>query len=326
MSKPQSSSSSASSIVTISLNPVFDLILEVDDFRVGEHQVGRELQLLAAGKGLNVCRTLNSLGLGSIISGFVGQESMGDFEQALADTAIVGQFFVLPGHTRQNVTIVDPSSGTDTHIRQQGLEVRKQDLERMGKKLGLLADKDKLMVFSGSLPPGISPADLARLLGICRNEGARTVVDTSGEALASVVREGAWLIKPNRAEFAQLTGRDDQSIEQMARAARELTEQVEMILISLGDQGAMLITKDSAMQARLDSTEASTVLNTVGSGDALLGAFLSGVVEGRDMQSCLRGAVAVSWAACQTSGPGDFEAEVAREVQGDVRIRHIEGM
>ncbi|MCK4851234.1 MAG: 1-phosphofructokinase family hexose kinase, partial [Phycisphaerae bacterium] len=302
-------------IVTVSLNPVFDLILEVENFQIGRHQLGQELQLLPAGKGLNVCRTLDSLGLSSIITGFVGQESMADFEQPLADTDITAQFFVLPGRTRQNVTIVDPSQLSDTHIRQRGLKVTGQDLERMGKKLGLLAEKDRVMVFAGSLPPGVSPAGLARLLRICKQDGARTVVDTSGQALAAVVKEGAWLIKPNRQEFACLTGRTDQKIEQIARSARRLTNQVHNILISLGEEGALLIARNSAIRARIEPTKPTKMLNTVGSGDALLGAFLAGIVQGRDMQTSLIRALAVSWAACQTPSPASFDARLARKVQ-----------
>ncbi len=203
---------------------------------------------------------------------------MSEFEQALEDTRITGQFFALPGHTRQNVTIIDPANATDTHIRQQGLELRKQDLERMGKKLSLLAEPDVVVVFSGSLPPGMSPADLTRLLRICKEDRAKTVVDSSVQALPAVVKEGAWLIKPNREEFAELTGQSEQSIEQMARAARKLNHQVENVLISLGRQGAVLVTKQLAIRAIPANPKSTPTLNTVGSGDSLLGAPRKGLV------------------------------------------------
>lgn len=310
-------------IVTVSLNPVFDHILEVPDFQIGRHQLGRELQLLPAGKGLNLCRTLNSLSQPAIITGFVGQESMADFEQSLENTAITPQFFILPGHTPQNVTIVDPLQASDTHIRQQGLKVTRQDLERMGKKLSLLAEENRIMVFSGSLPPGFTPEDLTRLLRICKEDGARTVVDTSGQALAAVVAEGVWLMKPNREEFAQLTGCSYKSIEQIARHALQLTEKVQNILISLGEQGALLVEANSAIRASIKPTKPTQMLNTVGSGDALLGAFLAGIVRGQDMATSLTHALAVSWAACQTSGIASFDAQLARKAQAQVRIEQI---
>ncbi len=195
----------------------------------------------------------------------------------------------------------------------------------MGKKLGLLAGKDTIMVFAGSLPPGMSPAELARLLRICTEDGARTVVDTSGQALAAVVKEGAWLIKPNREEFARLTGSPEQSIEQIAHAARQLTEQIQNILVSLGDQGALLVNKNSAIWVAIEQTKPPKMLNTVGSGDALLGAFLAGIAQGQNMQTSLTRAIAISWASCQTPGPASFDPRLVKKVQTQVRIEQIRG-
>jgi len=167
---------------------------------------------------------------------------------------------------------------------------------------------------------------LAGLLRICKEDGARTVVDTSGQALLAVVSEGAWLIKPNREEFAQLIGRSDLTIEQMARAARSLTEKVHNILISLGEQGALLIDRNSAIRAALEPAKPTKMLNTVGSGDALLGTFLAGIVQGRDRQNSLTRALAVSWAACQTPGSACFDPRLAQKVESQVRIEQIEGL
>jgi len=324
--KQQDSPAQTAQVIVVSLNPTLDFVLEVEDFQVGLHQLGRQLQRAPAGKGLNVSRTLNTLGVSSIITGFVGQESLAEFEQALQDTRITGEFFAVPGHTQQNVTVIDPSRGTNTHIRQQGLKVTKQDLERMSNKLSLLAEKGKLVVFSGSLPLGLTSADLLRLLHICSQAGARTVVDSSPLALAAAVGEGLWLIKPNREEFAKLTSQADQSLQQMVHSAGELTNRVENVLISLAEQGAMLVNRQLAIRAYIDSSEPMAVLSTVGSGDSLLGAFLAGIVQGQDVQDCLSLAVAVSWAACQTSAPASFEMDIVEQVRAKVRMEQLGGL
>ena len=319
---PQNTSARTAQIIVVSLNPTLDLILEVKDFQIGLHQKGRQLAQLPAGKGLNVSRTLHALGVSSIITGFVGQQSMPEFEQALQDSRITGQFFAVPGHTRQNITVIDPSRSTDTHIRQQGLKVTKQDLERLGSKLSLLAEQGTVMVFSGSLPPGVEPVDFARLLRICSQDRAKIVVDVSGEALKAVVSEGLWLIKPNSKEFAQLTGKVDQSFKQMVDSARQINK-VENVLISLAEQGAILVNRTTAIRAFMDSESSTQVLNTVGSGDGLLGAFLAGLVQGKDPQDCLSLAVAVSWAACQTPTPAAFDMEVVERARTRVRVEQI---
>ena len=135
-----------------------------------------------------------------------------------------------------------------------------------------------------------------------------------------------WLIKPNRREFAQLTGRSPETISQIARIAREFTDRIPRLLISLAEQGAMLITEDLALHAVIDSPDSTAVANTVGSGDSLLGAFLAGLVRGQDNSTALGRAVAVSWAACQTSLPAVFDPDLAEQAFSRVRLQHIEGL
>lgn len=326
MSIHSHSSVSTADIVVVTLNPTFDLVLEVPGFKMGSHQHGRQLQLMPAGKGMNVSRTLDALGVGSIITGFVGQHSLAEFEQALLNTRITGQFFAVPGHTRQNITILDPAASTDTHIRQDGPEITEHDLQRIGAKLTLLAEEGTIVVFAGSLPPGVSSEDFTRLLQICSQEGAKVVVDTSGQALTAAAEHDLWLVKPNRQEFAELTVSPAQTVPEIAKSARQLTHLIPNLLISLAEQGAVLITTDLALHAVMDSPGTDSLANTVGSGDSLLGAFLAGLIRSKDYELSLSRAVAVSWAACQTSTPAIFDPELAQSMLNRVRLEHIEGL
>lgn len=323
MASTKNNSIHTAPVVTITLNPAFDLILQVENFQLGKHQLAQLLESLPAGKGLNVSRTLSTLGLSSIITGFIGRDNRLQFRQALGDYMITGQLFTVPGRTRQNITIIDPINQTDTHIRQRGLEVTKRDLRKLGKKLSLLADNNRLFVFAGSLPPGATAKDLARLIRICRQGGARVAVDTSGQPLKAAVDEGLWLIKPNRQEFAQLTEQADQTTEQIIISARKLTDRVENILISLGKHGALLVNRQAALKAALDTKESTPAVNTVGSGDSLLGAFLAGVLQGLDLPDCLAKAVAVSTAACRTPIPASFDPQTARQIHAQITTEQL---
>ena len=323
MAEAEKSSTQGLSVVVVTLNPTFDLILEAEDFQIGKHQRARVVDYLPAGKGLNVSRTLSRLGINSIITGFIGQENSSEFRQGLDDDNIVGQLFTVPGRTRQNITVIDPVKGTDTHIRLPGPEVSGEDLTKLGKKLGLLAEKGGVVVFAGSLPGGAEAEDLVRMVRICQNAGARVAVDTSGEPLEAVVAQGAWLIKPNRTEFAELTGQGEQTLEEMVASAGELLDRVENILLSLGKEGAMLINRGGALRAWRGKSQSAPAVNTVGSGDSLLGAFLAGIAKGRDLRDCLAEAVAVAWAACRTPIPASFDDEAARSNREHVHLEQM---
>ena len=49
-------------IITVTLNPAVDRVLEVDGFKVGQHARARLKALLPAGKGINVARGVVKLG------------------------------------------------------------------------------------------------------------------------------------------------------------------------------------------------------------------------------------------------------------------------
>ena len=93
----------------------------------------------------------------------------------------------------------------------------------------------------------------------------------------------------------------------------------------LGEQGAILIDRNSAIRATIEQTKPTKMLNTVGSGDALLATFLAGIVQGQNKQTSLTRALAVSWAACLTPGPASFDPKLAQKVQSQVRIEQIGG-
>ena len=60
------------SIITVTLNPTIDRIIEVPGFMLGGHQHGRLRIREPAGKAVNVSRALSELGITSSAVGWVG--------------------------------------------------------------------------------------------------------------------------------------------------------------------------------------------------------------------------------------------------------------
>jgi len=309
-------------VITVGLNPAIDRIIEVQGFEIGAHQVGREVARTAAGKALNVSRVLAALGIRSIATGFLGEGNRPEFEPLLRDPLIVDEFFTLAGRTRQNVTITDPIAHRETHIRDAGLEVSRRDFDRLGKKLQLLARPRSIVIFSGSLPPGATADDLAGLVETSAAGGARVAVDTGGDALESVVRMGLWLIKPNAAELSQLVSRKLTSRADLVAAGRELTADVETVLVSRAERGALLVMRDAALGAAV-RVDGRRLRNTVGCGDVLLGAFVAGVAHDADAADALASAVACASASACGVSTAQFEPALVEELKPKVRLERL---
>jgi len=310
-----------SNIITVTLNPAIDRVIEVESFSVGEHQVGRERLRQAAGKGVNVSRTLARMELPSVATGFLGTQSVPEYINVFADRRITNAFVMLPGQTRENFTITDLRSRRETHIRSEGLPVDAWGLARLTRTLERLVEPGTTVIFSGSLPPGVLPGHLAALVQGCLSRGARVAVDTNGPALSAVADLPLWVVKPNAKELADLLGSPTKEHEQLADT-RKLASRFEHVLLSLGARGAYLVTDGIALYGVLELA-AEEVVSTVGCGDVFLAAYIAGLVQGLEPRDAFAGALAFGAACATVLDPAGAQAEVAAALLGRVEIQEV---
>jgi 1-phosphofructokinase family hexose kinase len=303
-----------SRIVTITLNPAVDRVMRVERFRVGQHCPARRTGHYPAGKGVNVSRVLAVLGVRSVATGFVGQKELGMFEEYLEHIGggrITTQLLVVRGRTRDNITIIDPIDDTETHLRDVGFSVTRDDVVRVSSKVGMLARPDSILCFSGSMPPGVCVGDLRSMLHRCEDAGARAVVDTNRQVLRSIVGERFWMLKANAEELATMTGMPTETEDEAIRAARAMTRahggSVEWVIATRGEHGAILIGPETELLART-FVHPGLVMSTVGCGDALLAGVLSSVVRNFPWSEALRMGVAAGTANAVSREAGEISS------------------
>jgi len=308
-------------IVAVALNPSWDRTIEVPDLEVGRHVRGRLLSVHAAGKAVNVARLLAALGTPAILTGFVGEGDRDRFAASFAKTGVrVEMFEVADAVTRENVTLVDPARGVDTHVRDAGFSLSADDLERLTKKLRILAGKGTYVLFTGSLTPGMEADAFASLLRVCVEKGARVAVDSSGPGLEAVGRvAGLWLLKPNRLELAEIAGRPVDTDEAVRAAAEALREAVDEVVVTLGADGAMLFARGGAWCAR-PHRDPEAVINTVGAGDAFLAGYVQRHAAGAKPADCLRYGVACGTAATLQLAAGRINPQDIKTVLEKVDV------
>ncbi|MGP1309698.1 MAG: 1-phosphofructokinase family hexose kinase [Phycisphaerales bacterium] len=268
-------------VVTVTLNPAVDRVLEAPDFAVGGHSQGRRVALYPAGKGVNVSRVMASLGRRSICAGFVGHKELGMFEEYLERVGqgrIVTQLMVVRGATRDNITIVDPINDTETHLRERGFTAQREDVRRITSKLGMLAREGTIIALSGSTPLGMTPGDYVEIVRRCRRQGAHVCIDTSGPALEALREQPVWMAKLNQKELRTLSGKDTDTLEQVIEASKALASTfggpVDHVAATMGELGTVLITPQGAWRAWA-AIHPGLILSTVGCGDALLAGLFS---------------------------------------------------
>jgi tagatose 6-phosphate kinase len=311
-------------IYTVTLNPSIDHTLSVERFQVGETFKATHSDCLPAGKGINVARVAATLGEPVTALGLVGQDSMPAFAATLTEAAIENRLVPVPGATRISVTILDPVGHTETHLREPGVQPPIEALDRVHRILGQVSDQD-WVVFAGSLPPGLPVDTYRNLIRLCADQGARTLLDANGPPLLSGVTAPPTLLKVNLFEFrmlhpawqavgCQAAGTTERqrmlhptwgvSPAEILDAARDLqARRVRMVVVSLGERG--VIGLDPQGRAWSASTQLDrSVVDAVGSGDALGAGCVVALSRGMSFAEALRLGVACGAANTFVAGAG----------------------
>ena len=309
-------------VIAVSLNPAIDRGIEVPNFAIGAHQVGRQIFRRAAGKAVNLARVLNLLKVPTAVTGFIGRGQQDYFEKTLSRENLACELFAIEGQTRENITIVDPVSKIETHIRDRGFHVDAASLGKLRKKLGLIARKDVVVCFSGSLPEGIGIEEFIELLQICQMQGARVCVDSGGSVLRGCSPLKLFLVKPNLLELSEMLGAEIRTCEQVLRAADILKEMVQYSLVTCGAEGGYIFGNGVNIRGHVPMDPAE-VKNTVGCGDAMLGGFLAGLLTGRDVKDSYRYGLAVASAAATSLIPAEVHAEDIQRFYDQAQIEQV---
>ena len=287
-------------IVTVTLNPSLDRTLEVDRLDRGAVLRTSVPTLEAGGKGVNVTRALAANGIQSTAVLPIGGGEGAELARLLELDGVVAKVVPVAGQTRSNITIAE-SDGTVTKLNEPGPTIAAHELEALSAAIADVTTAGDWLVISGSMPPDFTGEQLTALLAGVAGRGIQLAVDTSGDALVAALDARPRLIKPNRAELAELVGRPLGSIADVIEAARGIQSRgVEIVIVSLGADGAVLVGPDDAL---VGESRVATPRSTVGAGDCFLAGFLSKFsVDDADVQAALLEALA--WGAAAAALPG----------------------
>lgn len=294
-------------VVAVALNPALDHTLEVDHLRVGEVNRALHMQVDVGGKGINVASCLADFGVCSAVTGQIGRDNATQFETLFIAKGIDNQCFYHDGLTRINTKLVDLASGNTTDINMPGPTLEPDAIEalfeRLLARIGGLVSKGNWVVASGSLPPQWPADTYARLITHVHSLGAHVLLDASGAALAEGTGAAPDIIKPNRAELCELIGHPLTDTASVVAAARELLARPNApgtVIVSMGGEGALFVTRQEALLAHPIPTE---LISTVGAGDAMVAGIVAAQIAGLALPECARLATAFSAAKLARLGP-----------------------
>lgn len=273
-------------IYTVTFNPAIDYTVELDSVKLGETNRSNSSYILPGGKGINVSRVLTNLEIENIALGFVGGFTGGFVEDYLKAQDIMTDFVHLEKDTRINVKI---KTQEETEINTSGPDIDEKYLDEFFKKLDKLK-RDDFLILAGNIQDSLSRNTYSIIQERCIYKGVKTVVDTTEEALTLTLKNKPFLIKPN---LHELEGIFDVKIKDESEAviyAKKLLEKgAQNIIVSMGGEGALFISKDELYFAEAPD---GILKNSVGSGDSMVAGFIAKFIEVKDLMEAFKYSVA----------------------------------
>jgi 6-phosphofructokinase 2 len=287
-------------IVTLTMNPALDIATATDQVVPAHKLRCAAPRYDPGGGGINVARAVHALG-GEAVAIFPAGGAAGEMiRHLLEQEGVTHHPIAIAGFTRESLAVDERQTGKQYRFILPGPEISQRDQERCLDELALLAPKADFIVASGSLPLGVSDDFYARVAELAKKLGKRLILDTSGPALKRA-GGGMYMLKPSLRELEDLSGREIRSEGDQERAARQIVKQgrSEIVVLSLGAEGALVATADGCERFAAIPVEASS---TVGAGDSMLAGIVLGLSRGLPLHEAVRFGMAAGAAALFGAG------------------------
>nr|WP_322624603.1 1-phosphofructokinase family hexose kinase [uncultured Flavobacterium sp.] len=301
------------SILTITLNPTVDKSTSVDHIKPEKKLRCEKPRYEPGGGGINVSRGLVRLGFDSTAFFPSGGRTGKLLEELLAEENVKTLPASVKAETRENFIVVETSHNGQYRFGMPGEDILPEEADAIFNTITSLSPTPDITVISGSLPPGIDATYIGKLVKALKDKGSLIIADTSGDALTEVLKQGVYLLKPNLGELSTLTGQTELDNDSADEAAKQLVDEgkAEIVVVSLGPQGAYLVSKDECIFVPAPSVKKRS---TVGAGDSMVAGMVSVLSRGGSLTEMARMGVACGSAATMAEGTGLFTKENAEKL------------
>jgi 6-phosphofructokinase 2 len=295
-------------ILTLTLNPCIDKSSSVAMLKPESKLRCTEVVREAGGGGINVSKALQKLDIPSVALFPAGGNNGNMLISLLQQQGI--DFRAVDTHveTRENWIVLETNSNHQYRFTFPGQPVEESSIKTLIEEIRSFSPS--YVVASGSLPPGLPDYFYGLIIKTAHSVGAKCIVDTSGPALQAIKGKKAFLIKPNIGELARMLDMEQLNKNEADDAAQQVIQNgyAEIVAVSMGGDGAWLITRDDKFFVKAPAVEKKS---TVGAGDSMVAGITYALEKKLSLPEAIRWGVACGTAATMNSGTQLFKKEDA---------------
>lgn len=293
-------------IVTLTINSSLDKSTNFTNLIAEQKIRCKKPRYDAGGGGINVSKAILKLN-GSSTCVFTSGGSSGEMlEELINNEGIESIVIKTKSWTRENFIAFDDSTKSQYRFGFPGNEFSEREKDEIIEIVSKL--KADYLVISGSLNEGLPKDFYQKIAEKAKSSDIKVIVDTSGEPLQKVLETGVYLIKPNIGELAKLMGVERLEFSAVEKAAKSLINKgaAQIVVVSLGGEGALLVTKDTT---EFVAAPKAVKKSTVGAGDSMVGGMVWALSQNKPLKEVIQMGVCCGTAATMNEGTQLFKLE-----------------
>ncbi|MBS1226832.1 MAG: PfkB domain protein [Proteobacteria bacterium] len=325
-------------VISICLSPGLQRSVIIDTLIPGEVNRLKSVVIDVAGKGVNVCRVLQRLGIEALCLAQGGSNA--DEVMALARSeGLELRLIASSGTLRTCTSIIETSMATGrrvTELVEPSACVDEACVAALAEALLTLLPTASALVIAGSMAPGYPPGYQAHLADLARQTGVPVAIDQQGAALVDVLSMRPALVKINLAEFVatfladRFRGGEHSGMLAQPALAAELTAAIADVsrgyatsfVLTRGANSIVLARDGQLRVVAVQPLAASEVVSPIGSGDSFLAGMLAQLLQTGatdwerlsldDLADATTLATACAQSNARTARPGFLDESFAR--------------
>jgi 1-phosphofructokinase family hexose kinase len=304
-------------------NLSIDRMIGVDRFDLGHIHRAHRVDARVGGGGANAARVAKLLGVRARLITMIPELDTGVLSASFTREGLEVEWVRCRGQARI-ATILREERGRMSVLNEPGPAVSAAEWEAFVRLVRERLGRDRVLLCTGSLPPGAPAHGYAHLAREARHGGSTCVVDVAGAALAATIERGEGWVTPNLAEAenlihgprAEAVHADDHEPERARDAARELVRRgAPAAVVTAGSAGAAYAKQGPRGPHGWVDSPAVEARSPIGAGDAFATGLSLALEGGAALGDAVANAVAVA-AAHVESPTGELSRQRVSELRG----------
>ncbi len=283
------------------MNPCIDKSLHIENVVPERKLRCRDPRFEPGGGGINVSRAVHKLG-GEADAVYVSGGPLGELLQDLLQAEEIRHSTVeIKNWTRESLIVYEKATGQQFRFSEPGPVLSSEEWRKCLHIISEYEPVPDAIVASGGLPAGVPEDFYASIAETAKTLGAKTYLDSSGNALRYGVEAGVFLIKPNLRELKGLADHNIDDESDQETFARKMIEEgkCKVVVISKGSAGVLMVTEEESRQIRAPTVP---IKSKVGAGDSMVAGIALAMARDHSLIKSVRFGVAAGAAAVMTPG------------------------